>query len=270
MYLADLHVHTNISDGSETAETILKEAKKKGITHIAFTDHDTTKNASKHQELAGDYGIEAVTAVELSAYDFDGGKKVHVLGYGYSDGVHIEALGRETLARRNSNCLKQIEILESLGYRMEVEEIQALAGDCIYKQHILEYLVRTGQSETLFGAVYQEIFKNGGACDFDITYPSAEEAVRAVKADGGAAVLAHPGQQGNFDLVRQLTRAGLDGIEWNHPSHTDVHKRLAEDTAKEYGLLLTGGSDYHGRYERQCASLGAYPAHESSRELIFG
>lgn len=268
MYLADLHVHTNISDGSETAERILKEAKEKGITHIAFTDHDTTKDAGKHQELARSYGIAAIPAVELSAYDFEGGKKVHVLGYGYAGGAHMEALGRGTLMRRNANCLKQIEILERLGYRMEVAEIQALAGDCIYKQHILDYLVRTGQSEALFGRVYQEIFKNGGACDFDIAYPSAEEAVRAVKADGGAAVLAHPGQQGNFDLIESLVRAGLDGIEWNHPSHTAVHRRLAEDAGKAYGLFLTGGSDYHGRYERQSAPLGAYPAHESSLGIM--
>lgn len=61
MYFADLHVHTDVSDGSETAETILREAKEKGITHIAFTDHDTTKDAPKHKELSASFGIQAVT-----------------------------------------------------------------------------------------------------------------------------------------------------------------------------------------------------------------
>ena len=270
MYFADLHVHTDVSDGSETAETILREAKEKGITHIAFTDHDTTKSASKHKELSASFGIQAVTGVELSAYDFEGKKKVHILGYGYTRGKHIEALGRETLAHRQENCLRQIGILERLGYQMDVEKIQALAGGSIYKQHIFDYLVQTGQSEEMFGAVYQEIFKNGGACDFDIIYPAAEEAVRAVKADGGAAVLAHPGQQGNFDIIGRLAEAGLDGIEWNHPSHTEEHRRQEEEAAKCYRLFLTGGSDFHGRYERSSAPLGAYPAHISSAGQLYG
>lgn len=268
MYFADLHIHTKVSDGSLTAEEILKKAKKLGITHLAFTDHDTTACAREHQQLAERYGICAVPAVELSAYDYESGRKVHILGYDYRTTEHIEALGSETLRKRNENCLKQIEILRSMGYTVPEEEIRKLGSGCIYKQHILDYLLMTGQSEALFGTIYRNIFKNKGPCDFDIAYPGAEEAVRAIKRDGGRAVLAHPGQQQNYAVLPSLVREGLDGIEWNHPSAGEEDRRKVEAYAEEYGLFLTGGSDFHGKYENGGADLGAFPAHESSRCLF--
>lgn len=268
MYFADLHVHTKTSDCSMDAEEILKAAKEKGITHIAFTDHDTTKDAGEHQRLAKDYGIFAIPGIEMSAYDFKIQKKVHILGFGYNSTNHIEEIGRETLKRRNANCLKQIEILNELGYSVPVEEIQKISGDCIYKQHILDYLMKTGQTKEMFGEIYKNIFKNGGPCDFDIEYPPAAEAVKAIRADGGAAVLAHPGQQGNFEIIPGLVEAGLSGIEWNHPSHGESDKKKVEDYAKRYHLFLTGGSDFHGRYEKQSAKIGEFPAHESSKRLF--
>ena len=268
MYLADLHVHTNISDCSEEVPWILGKAKQKGVTHIAFTDHDTTKSAKEHQKKAQSWGIHAVAAVEMSAYDFKGQKKVHILGYGYTGTVNIEQIGAETLKRRQANCLRQMEILENMGYRIDSEKIQELAGSCIYKQHILDYLVRTGQEEELFGRTYREVFKNGGPCDFDIVYPSAQDVVKAIKADGGTAVLAHPGQQGNYDIIGSLVQNGLDGIEWNHPSHNRKFRDMSEQAAGEYGLFLTGGSDFHGKYENGSAALGTYPAHETSMILF--
>ena len=104
MFRAELHVHTDISDGSRTAEQILKEAGKKGLTHIAFTDHDTTLKSREHTELARKYGIRAVPAVELSAYDRSAGRKVHILGYHYKTAEHIEAIGGRTLKKRDENC----------------------------------------------------------------------------------------------------------------------------------------------------------------------
>ena len=270
MYFADLHVHSSVSDCSMDAESILKEAKEKGLTHLVFTDHDTTELALEHVALAEKYGIRAVPGVEMSAYDYRKSRKVHILGYGYEKTKYIEQIGSETLKKRNENCLKQIGILNSLGYTVPVDEVKKLAGRCIYKQHILEYLVRSGQSKELFGEIYRNIFKNGGPCDFDIEYPDAEDAVRAIKADGGLAVLAHPGQQGNYSVIHRLVEAGLDGIEYNHPSHSETDKKKVEEFARSYRLFMTGGSDFHGRYEKTVSHLGQYPAHESSREIFSG
>lgn len=269
MYLADLHVHTSVSDCSLTAEAVLEKAKNEGLTHIAFTDHDTTQLAQEHIKLAQQYGIRAIAGVEMSAYDYERKRKVHILGYRYQRTEHIEAIGKETLKKRNANCLKQISILNTLGYQVPVEEVKKLAGSCIYKQHILDYLVQTEQSLELFGKIYQTVFKNAGPCDFDIEYPSALDAVRAIKADGGLAVLAHPGQLGNFPMIPELVQAGLDGIEYNHPSHSLEDKKKVAEAAKIYGLFLTGGSDFHGRYEKTICHLGEYSAPESSAEILF-
>lgn len=269
MYRADLHIHTNVSDCSMKAEEVLQLAKKAGITHLAFTDHDTTFMAQEHQELASLYGIRAIPGVELSAYDYRENKKVHILGYNYQTTSHIEEIGRETLRQRNENCLRQMEILRTLGFIVEEEKIKEMSCTCIYKQHILDYLVQTGQSEELFGDVYKKIFKNQGSCDFDIQYPAAEDAVRAVKADGGYAVLAHPGQMGNYGMIHRLADAGLDGIEWNHPSHSEADRKKIYEFAKSYQLFLTGGSDFHGRYEKKPGRLGRYPADDSSW-ILFG
>lgn len=264
MYRADLHVHTTVSDCSINAEEILKQARQSGVTHLAFTDHDTTMKAEEHVALAEQYGISAIKGVEMSAYDFKRNKKVHILGYAYKTNKRIEAIGAEVLRRRQANCLKQIEILKDLGYQIEEKEIEKLSQSCIYKQHILDYLVKTGQSESLFGEVYRTVFKNGGPCDFDITYPAAEQVVEAITGDGGQAVLAHPGQQGNYDIIHRLAGVGLAGIEWAHPSHNKSDLVRVEQYCRSYKLFMTGGSDFHGAYEQTSTRLGAYPAHEAS------
>lgn len=268
MYKADLHVHTTVSDCSEKINDILTKAKSLGLTHIAFTDHDTTQQANEHVSLAARYGLMAVKAVEMSAFDSSSGHKVHILGYGYRTTDHIEVLGRETLRKRQENCIKQIVILQSLGYQLTVEQVQKSGSTSIYKQHILDFLQQTGQIDELFGDLYGNVFKHGGPCDFDIDYPDAVEVVKAIKKDQGFAVLAHPGQLSNYDITKKLVLSGLDGIELNHPSHKEEDIQKVTKLCQEYSLFMTGGSDYHGRYERMSAPLGSKIAHESSR-VIF-
>lgn len=269
MYRADLHVHTEVSDGSERTEDILKRAREIGLTHIAFTDHDTTQCDNEHMKLALSYGIMAVPAVEMSAWDEESKKKVHILGYGYREVSHIEAIGSETLKQRDANCRKQIHILTELGYELPIQEVEKLAGRCIYKQHILKWLYASGQSEALFGDIARNIFKNGGPCDFDIPYPDAAEVVKAIRADGGQPVLAHPGQQDVFHLIPKLVKAGLEGLEYNHHSHGEAERAKAQAAAEAFGLFMTGGSDYHGIYEKDEWPLGCFMSPDEGVGKIF-
>lgn len=253
---ADLHVHSTYSDGSWTREEILEEALHLGITQLAFTDHDTVQDAQKAVSLGKKYGIDVLPGIEISAYDFKEKKKVHILGYGYTSGEALTQLCTPVLLRRDANCVKQIEILASLGYHIQEKDVRGYTAGTIYKQHILKYLCDTGQSEALFGRIYREIFKNGGPCDFDITYVDAADAVRAIRECGGIPVLAHPGQQQNFSVLPRLVDAGLLGIEKNHPSNCEKDQKLAEELAEHYGLYCTGGSDFHGIYEADGVPLG--------------
>ncbi len=268
-YLADLHVHSTRSDGSDTPEEVLSKAKQRGLTHMVFTDHDTTEGA---RELAlraeRDYGIRSVPGIEISAFDFRTGRKAHILGYAYQSTERIEAVCRPVLERRIENCLKQIGLLRELGYEITEEQVREIAGPRIYKQHILDALVRTGQADSIFGRVYQEVFKNGGPCDFDIEYADAEAAVRAIREDGGFAVLAHPGQQKNLELADRLAAAGLSGIEYDHPSNRAEDRREVLEACQRLGLFPTGGSDYHGRYEKNSRPLGAHSAPENALILF--
>ncbi len=252
---ADLHVHSTISDGSMTTTEILSQAKSMGLSHIAFTEHDTVEGCDAVVRQGKETGITVIPAIEISAFDYHTGKKAHILGYNFKDTYYIERTVKDTLSRRHANSLKQIAILQGLGYRISTEMI-ARAG-CIYKQHIMDVLVQTGQVEDLFGAFYQQIFKSGGPCAFDIQYIPAQDAVEAITADGGVAVLAHPYQQDVLHLVEQLMPFGLKGVEVYHPStpHHSVDEAL--NLCSTFGLMATGGSDFHGRFEKDGAGLGA-------------
>lgn len=257
MIKADLHIHSTISDGSYTVEEIMLMAKKVELSHIAFTEHDTTKGYEKIVKLAEDYGIIAIPAVEISAIDIHTGIKAHILGYGYHSTFHIEGLCKEILHKRHQNSLKQIDILKQQGYIIS-EDLIMRNGECIYKQHIVEHLVKTGQVKELFGEFYKSTFKNKGICDFDITYMSVQDAVEIITADGGIAVLAHPLQQDNLYLVEQLVEKGLGGIELFHPANKIERYDEITSLCIKHNLMLTGGSDFHGRFSKEKTSVGEY------------
>lgn len=260
---ADLHIHSTVSDGSLTRDEILMLAKRKGLTHIAFSDHDCTDGFEKCVKLSESSGIKVIPAIEISAFDFQTGKKAHILGYCYKNPEPLKELCEPVLERRHKNCLKQIEILADMGYNINEQQVKKYAGRTIYKQHILKYLYDLDQSEEIFGEIYKNIFKNGGSCDFDITYCGASDAVKAIKLAGGYAVLAHSGQQQNFEIVPELVKAGLDGLELNHPSNGKSDKEKILELAEKYGLFLTGGSDFHGKYEKEERSVGDYISPEN-------
>lgn len=258
---ADLHVHSVQSDGSFTRSRILAAAAGLGITHLAFCEHDDTRFYPEAAALGRRAGVKVLRAVELSACDPQTGVKAHVLGYLFRSTSAIDALCAPVLRRRHANCLWQIEVLHGLGYRISPQDVLPYAqGGTLYKQHIYQYLLDSGQSEALFGEVSRRLFKNGGPCDRQIEYPDARLAVAAIREDGGYAVLAHPGQQQNFSLVPALVEAGLCGLELCHPSNGAADRAQIRELAARHGLFCTGGSDFHGAYEAGRDRLGAFLA----------
>lgn len=266
----DLHVHSTHSDGSETVEAIVKEASKKGISCLSFTEHDSVAWTKQTKEIGKKYNIRIIPGVEISAYDFSQNRKVHILGYNYKNTEAVSALGAPLLKRRDENCRRQIQILGELGYQITVADVLRLTEGTIYKQHILKYLFESGQSEALFGRIYSEIFKNGGPCDFDITYIDAKDAIRAIRQDGGCAVLAHPGQQKTFDLIPEYAQLGLFGVEMYHPDHSKEDELLAEQYCRDFGLMPFGGSDFHGSNVRHQTCLGQCTAPERTLKALTG
>jgi len=257
---ADLHVHSVFSDGSDSVRQIIDTAKKARLDVISVTDHDTTEHL---QRIPKEPEIKIVAGVEISAIHYKTKLKAHILGYNIKETDQLKALLQNTLIARGKNSEKQIEILIREGFRIDIEKLAKAGGKIIYKQHIMQWLITTGQAPDMFGSFYKKIFKNGGICDFDISYPDVFDIIVAVKQAGGVAVLAHPGQQQNFGLIRELKGCGLDGLEINHPANTESDKNIIREYAKKFNLFLTGGSDYHGKYENKSAAIGDFLSEES-------
>jgi hypothetical protein len=257
---ADLHIHSNASDGSDTIPAIIEMAKKKGLDAIAITDHDTLSHLSK---ITHDPLLQVIGGIEISASHKKTNTKAHILGYSIQRPELVMALTQPLLEARNRNSEKQVTILQDEGFRIDMAMLARADGRYLYKQHIMEFLVNTNQIGEMFGGFYQSVFKNGGICDFEIEYVDVFDAIQSIKEAGGIAVLAHPGQQQIFWLIPDLVRCGLNGLELNHPSHNEYDKMKIREIAVRHGLFLTGGSDYHGKYEPTTFGIGDFLSDES-------
>ena len=268
MIRADLHMHSTVSDGSFTIPELIARARQNGLDAIAITDHDTL---SQRFQIPADTGLQVLTGIEISAYDYENDFRVHMLGYGIQKPEVTEQAVHPTLEARHANSLKQIEILNQHGYEIDLSQLRRADGKYIYKQHIMDDLVRCGKAPDMFGEFYQKTFKHGGICDFDIRYPSPLEALRAIKDAGGLAVLAHSGQQQNFCIIPELAKQGLDGLELHHHANSEKDREIIRAYAAQYDLFLTGGSDFHGKFEGVLVDIGDYLAEPSGvRAVVEG
>ena len=270
MIKADLHIHTDISDGSLSTEEVIKNAKEKGLTHIAITNHDTVKGLKEAVELGKKYNIVVIPGVEISAYDYKRNRKVHLLGYGIDlDGKHITNLCERLLKDRNEMTLKQVQIIKSLGYDITEEEVKVYAKNSAvsYKQHIMQVLIDKGYIKEIYAPLYKELFKNNGPCEMEIKYIDVFEAIDAIIKDNGLPVIAHPGQMNSYELVKELVDKGLFGIEKYHVSHSLEDYERVDELSRLYNLVVTGGSDFHGSYAKN-RSLGDFITPSESIEFM--
>jgi len=265
MLKADLHIHSNVSDGSVSIDGLVALAARKGLDAIAVTDHDTLSHIAR---LPRSEAVKVIGGIEISAMDKSTGVRAHILGYGIHNWNLIEALTQPLLEARHENTLRQIKILREHGYALDAEKMNKADGKYLYKQHVMEYLVRTGQVPEMFGEFYSTTFKNLGICAFDIEYIDVFEAVHTIRRAVGQAVLAHPGQQQNLYLIPALVECGLNGIEYNHPANGCMDRKVIQRLAENFGLYLTGGSDFHGVYEPHPVEMGAFISEESGVRAI--
>ena len=264
----DVHIHTRRSDGALTPERALVVARERGLGYVSFTDHDTVSGIEPLIAKGIGFGLTVIPGVEVSCVRSDSGSPVHVLGYGFKlPARSIEQLCQPIRRMRLESSLQQIDVLQAAGYPVDLAGVRGVARgdvscelspDCrgagwppdplIYRHHIMSALVEAGCAEALYGPLRQELFGAGGICHAAHFGADPADAIRAIKEDGGVAVLAHPVVSGVLDLVPRLVDAGLDGLEMVHPYHDlDAQRRIA-DTARTHGLFLTGGSDDHGLF----------------------
>lgn len=265
MIKADLHIHSTVSDGSVAIPEIIDRAVAKGLDVIAITDHDTFSHLAQTPKTEH---LKIIPGLEMSCIDHSSGRHVHILGYTIKIPEIVMVLTQPLLEARHKYTLRQIAVLNEHGFDIDMRKLHPADGKYLYKQHVMDYLVSTGQADEMFGDFYKKTFKNQGICHFDIPYIDAFDAVTAIREAGGKAVLAHPGQQQNFYLIPELVRRGLMGLELHHPSNNESDQTVLREYAGRFGLFLTGGSDFHGRFERPEIDVGDFLSDESGIAAI--
>lgn len=256
---ADLHCHTKLSDGSIGINDLIILAKNKGIETIAITDHDCLAGTVRGKVIGERHGINVIPGVELSAFSKELDKEVHILCYQPESADRLEGLCRSNsfLRKRASQYLiikasKRYPITSDLVLKC------ATGSTNVYKQHVMHALMECGITTQIYGDIYHELFSPESDNNIIVQpdYPDPKEVVKAVKAAGGIAVLSHPAHTGCTELTDDLIKEGLDGIEVWHPCHSESDISELTALAKKKGLIMTGGSDFHGMYSPSPIGLG--------------
>jgi 3',5'-nucleoside bisphosphate phosphatase len=242
---ADLHLHTNFSDGTYTPEELASHAQRCGLKAIALTDHDTMEGCSRAAAACAALGVEFIPGTELTCEHE--GHELHLLGY-YLDAENPRLATElsKFQAVRQGRIGEMVARLNELKIPIKAEAVFALAN-CRSpgRPHVARTLVAGGWCSNLDEA-FERFLKKGRAAWVPKFKISAVDAVELIHQAGGLAVMAHPGLNHHDELIPILVAAAMDGLECFHSKHsTSVTQRYLE-MADRYHLLVTGGSDCHG------------------------
>lgn len=245
--MIDLHSHTNESDGSLSPLELISEAARSGVSVLSITDHDTFAGFDAAQDAARTAGIDLLCGIELSTKLH--GHSVHLLGYfPDSDGPHeIRGWVEDMQASRRERNHRLAARLRELGMDITLEEAEARGRGMTGRPHFAQIMVEKGYVSNIRQA-FDEYLDESAKGYVYRREPQFSEAVKMIRSAGGISSLAHPIRV-NGDvpvLLPELCDAGLSAIEAYHSDHGEKETRLYLELARKYGLLVTGGSDFHG------------------------
>lgn len=252
MHPIDLHTHTTESDGTDTPSAIIDYAIEKGLKAIAITDHDTIDGLEEACKQAEGKDIEVISGVEFSTsregLKFD----IHILGYYFDQ--NNAAFNKQLEEIRNSRHLRNLQIIEKLndiGFELTHDEIAELAFDgVITRAHMAKAMVKKGYIKHPNKA-FEKYIGNNCVAFVPRKKLTPEMAIEMILDAGGVPVIAHPTLyklkvRKLDELVEELAKAGLKGIEGLYSMYDPHEVRYLDEMAKKHHLIITGGSDYHG------------------------
>ncbi len=264
---ADLHIHTNMSDGSDSVGEVLARAGGNGVSFLSITDHNTVSAYSEEAFRKADrMGVKLIPGVELDVIHEK--KQYHLLAYG----VDLQNSGLREVCAYNAGVQEEYNL--SLLRRMEKDGVGVSEEEYHkYKMpldrggwKLLNYLLDTGVTGSLLEGV--KFYGQYGFDSNQIAFVSLEEAVRVVKEASGIPVLAHPAEQiayNQYDrrhddfwsALDALLQAGVEGIECIHPLHGFGLQKELIALCHEKDLFISGGTDYHGQFfSKQKQTIG--------------
>jgi 3',5'-nucleoside bisphosphate phosphatase len=245
--LIDLHSHTNESDGTCSPAQLVQEAVRAGVTILGITDHDTFKGFDRAGELARASGVQLVCGIELSTKLH--GHSVHLLGY-FLNGQSLHDFRTWVLdlqASRRERNVRLAKRLQELGFNITLEEAEARGRGMTGRPHFAQIMLEKGYVANLRQAFDDYLDESAKGYVFR-REPTFAEGVERIRRAGGIASLAHPVRvKGDVPaLLPELCDSGMSAIEAYHSDHTPQDTAQYLELAKRYGLLVTGGSDFHG------------------------
>lgn len=262
----DMHMHSVYSDGDLTPNELIKMAYKNNIGTISITDHDTLKGLKKivtgyrHEEA--DY-VKVIPGIELSAKTDRG--RMHILGYDFD--INDKALNDKMNELKNNSIYSVISIINQLkidyGIVFDSSDIKDLFSNVgnIGRPHVAKLLIKYGYVNGVQEAFDKYLADAYNKTSFSNKGISYIECINLIKNAGGISVLAHPNQlllndDDLEDKIKEMVSNGLDGIEVYHSGHSKEETKKYLEIANKYNLLISGGSDYHGKSVKPDINIG--------------
>lgn len=275
MSYVDLHMHSTASDGTTPPQDLPRLAREAGLSAIALTDHDTIGGCAAAQTAARELGIDFLCGIEISC-EFPRPGTLHLLGYGVDPtSTVLHDLTRRLIEGRETRNEKMVALLREAGIDVTLGEVLAEAdGGTVGRPHLARILVKKGYVTTTQQA-FDLYLGQGGKFYVDKETTSSRQAIEMIHSAGGIAVLAHPVQLKRElppqleTVIKSLADQGLDGIEAIHSDHNDSYVEYLFGLAKRWGMIATGGSDFHANNKAHIR-MGLAGNRRIPRELYEG
>lgn len=243
----DLHVHSTASDGARLPSQVVQEAKRIGLAAIALTDHDTVAGIGEAVLYGEELGVRVIPGIELSAVE--GELETHILGLHLGDTRELESRLVDLREMRRLRAERMVIRLNELGVRIDFESVlDQAAGGAIGRPHVARALIAEGWA-TDFRDAFDRYLGNGRPAYVSKEKLPVPDAIDLIHRASGLAILAHPAQTGTRERVAALVDQGMDGLEVRHPSHSSEDALRLLALVDHFGLVPSGGSDWHGAPE---------------------
>ncbi|MDR1466999.1 MAG: PHP domain-containing protein [Oscillospiraceae bacterium] len=268
---ADLHLHTRLSNGSTGIDELIFLAKNRKLSTISVTDYDTFAGSIRAQIFGKRYGIEVISGVEITAFDYQRNKEAHLLCYSCKHPNRLEGLFKKISdIRKKCACIMMQKVVRIYPILPEMVLKKAQGSKNIFKVHIMHALVDAGYTNDFFGDLYKKLFSPnfGLALCKSSEYPDVRDVLKQIKGAGGVSVLAHPGIYEDYDLIEELQQIELDGVEVWHPKNKPNAEKKLEQIADEYDLLKVGGTDFRGMYTEEANPIGTCITPQKQLEVM--
>ena len=256
--MIDLHSHTNESDGSLAPSKLVEDAVRAGVTVLAITDHDTLAGYDLALPAAQADGLHLVCGIELSTKLR--GRSAHLLGY-FPDAGRLEEFREWVRLQQQSRRDRNIRLaarLRELGFDITLEEAEARGRGMTGRPHFAAIMLEKGYVRN-YRQAFDDYLDESARAYVYRQEPTFAEGVAAVRKAGGIASLAHPTRvHGDVaKIMPELCAAGLNAIEAYHSDHSEAETANFLELARRHGLLVTGGSDFHGEAVKPGVKLGS-------------